>query len=99
MEDVLEVYHRPLDPQRPQLCLDEASKQLLGETREPLPLLPGLPRRQDYEYERHGTSNLFMLFDPLSGRRRVKVTARRAKVDLSRPVVKCSKSRSKNAHL
>jgi transposase len=83
MEDVLEVYHRPYDPQRPQVCLDEASKQLLGETREPLPLLPGLPRRQDYEYVRNGTSNLFMLFDPLSGRRRVKVTARRTKVDLA----------------
>jgi len=83
MEEVLEVYHRPYDPRRPQVCLDEASKQLLGETREPLPLLPGLPRREDYEYERHGTSNLFMLFDPLSGRRRVKVTARRAKVDLA----------------
>jgi transposase len=83
MEDVLEVYHRPFDPQRPQVCLDEASKQLLGETREPLPLAPGVPRRQDYEYERNGTSNLFMLFDPLLGRRRVKVTARRTKVDLA----------------
>jgi hypothetical protein len=83
MEDVLEVYHRPDDPKRPQVCLDEASKQLLGETREPLGLLPGLPRRQDYEYERNGTSNLFMLFNPLSGRRRVKVTARRTKIDLA----------------
>jgi transposase len=83
MEDVLEVYHRPHDPKRPQVCLDEASKQLLGETREPLPLLPGMPRRQDYEYVRNGTSNLFMLFDPLLGRRRVKVTARRTKVDLA----------------
>jgi DDE superfamily endonuclease len=83
MEEVLEVYHRPSDPKRPQLCLDEASKQLLGETREPLPLVPGSPRRQDYEYERHGTSNLFMLFNPLLGRRRVKVTARRTKIDLA----------------
>ncbi len=83
MEDVLEVYHRPYDPKRPQVCLDEASKQLLGETREPLPLVPGSPRRQDYEYERNGTSNLFMLFNPLSGRRRVKVTARRTKIDLA----------------
>jgi hypothetical protein len=83
MEDVLEVYHRPYDPKRPQLCLDEASKQLLKETREPYPLLPGMPRRQDYEYERNGTSNLFMLFNPLSGRRRVKVTARRTKIDLA----------------
>jgi len=83
MEDVLEVYQRPADPKRPQLCLDEASKQLLKETREPLPLVSGSPRRQDYEYERNGTSNLFMLFDPLLGRRRVKVTARRTKVDLA----------------
>jgi hypothetical protein len=81
MEDILEVYHRPYDPMRPQLCLDEATKQLLGETREPLPLLPRLPRRQDYEYVRNGTSNLFMLFEPLQGRRRVKVTERRTKVD------------------
>jgi transposase len=83
MEDVLEVYHRPYDPKRPQVCLDEASKQLLKETREPLPLAPGSPRRQDYEYERNGTSNLFMLFNPLLGRRRVKVTARRTKIDLA----------------
>jgi hypothetical protein len=83
MEEVLEVYHRPYDPQRPQVCLDEASKQLLGETRQPLPLVPGSPRRQDYEYERNGTSNLFMLFNPLLGRRRVKVTARRTKIDLA----------------
>jgi transposase len=81
MEDVLEVYHRPYDPKRPQVCVDEATKQLLKETREPLGLLPGLLRRQDDEYERHGTSNLFMLFEPLSGRRRVKVTERRTKVD------------------
>jgi hypothetical protein len=83
MEEVLEVYHRPYDPKRPQVCLDEATKQLLKETREPLPLSPGLPRRQDYEYERNGTSNMFMLFDPLAGRRRVKVTARRTKIDLA----------------
>lgn len=81
MEDVLEVYHRPYDPQRPQVCLDEATKQLLADTREPLPLAPGLPRRQDYEYERQGTSNLFLSFEPLQGRRRVKVTERRTKVD------------------
>jgi DDE superfamily endonuclease len=83
MEEVLEVYHRPYDPKRPQLCLDEATKQLLKETREPMPLSPGLPRRQDYEYERNGTCNMFMLFDPLAGRRRVKVTARRTKIDLA----------------
>ena len=81
MEDVLEVYHRPYDPKHPQVCLDETNKQLLKETRAPLPLAPGVLRRQDYEYERNGTSNLFMLFEPLAGRRRVKVTERRTKVD------------------
>ncbi len=81
MEDVLEVYHRPYDPARPQVCMDEASKQLLGETREPLPLAPGHPRREDYEYERHGTRNLFMFFEPLGGWRHVKVTEQRTRVD------------------
>jgi transposase len=81
MEDVLEVYHRPYDPTQPQVCMDEASKQLLGETREPLPLSPGHPRRQDYEYERNGTRNLFLFFEPLRGWRHVKVTQQRTKVD------------------
>jgi hypothetical protein len=81
MEDVLEVYHRPEDPQRPVVCLDEISKQLLADSREPLPLAPGQPRREDYEYVRHGTANLFLLFAPLAGWRQVKVTERRTKVD------------------
>jgi len=81
MEDVLSVYHRPYDPQRPQVCMDEASKQLLGETREPLGLSPGQPRREDYEYVRHGTRNLFLFFEPLRGFRSVKVTEQRTKVD------------------
>ncbi len=81
MEDVLEVYHRPYDPQRPQVCVDEVSQELHSDVREPLPLSPGQPARQDYEYERHGTANLFMLFEPLAGWRRVKVTARRTKRD------------------
>ena len=83
MEDVLEVYTRPYDPKRPQVCLDEASKQLVAQTRTPLPLLPGQAAREDYEYERRGTANLFMLFEPLAGKRRVKVTTRRTAVDFA----------------
>ncbi len=83
MEDVLDVYHRPYDPKRPQVCLDETSKQLIRETRAPIPVEPGQPERVDYEYERNGTANLFMVFEPLAGRRRVKVTERRTKVDFA----------------
>jgi hypothetical protein len=83
MEDVLEVYHRPYDPKRPQVCLDEQSRQLIRETRTPIPASPGQPERVDYEYERNGTANLFMVFEPLAGRRRVKVTDRRTKIDFA----------------
>jgi DDE superfamily endonuclease len=86
MEDVLEVYHRPYDPRRPQVCLDETSKQLIGEVRPPLPLRPGRPRREDSEYERHGTANLFMVFEPLAGVRRVEVTERRTNQDFARVI-------------
>jgi hypothetical protein len=81
MEDVLDVYQRPYDPKRPQVCLDEASKQLIGETRWPVPVKPGQPARVDYEYVRNGTANLFMVFEPLAGKRYVKVTDRRTKKD------------------
>ena len=81
MEDVLEVYTRPHNPARPLVCLDETSKQLVAETRTPLPMQPGLPARYDYEYERNGTASLFMLFAPLEGWRHVKVTERRTAVD------------------
>jgi hypothetical protein len=84
MEEVLEVYHRPYDAKRPVVCCDEASKQLLADVREPLPPRPGEPLRVDYEYERRGTANLFMLFEPLAGRRHVEVTARRTKGDFAR---------------
>jgi hypothetical protein len=83
MEDVLEVYTRPYDPQRPQVCLDETSKQLVADTRAPIPAAPGQPERIDYEYERKGTANLFMVFEPLAGQRRVKVTERRTAVDFA----------------
>jgi DDE superfamily endonuclease len=81
MEDVLEVYHRPHDPGRPLVCLDETSKQLVAETRQPLPIRPGRPARYDYEYKRNGVANLFMLFAPLEGWRHVKITQSRAAID------------------
>ena len=81
MEDVLEVYQRPRDPARPLVCLDETSKQLIIETRVPVPMKPGQKARHDYEYERNGVANLFMMFAPLEGWRHVKVTGRRAAVD------------------
>ena len=81
MEDVLEVYQRPRDPQRPLVCLDETSKQLIVETRAPIPVKPGRPARHDYEYERNGVANLFMMFAPLEGWRHVKVTDRHAAID------------------
>jgi len=81
MEDVLEVYQRPHDPERPVVCLDETSKQLIVETRAAVPAKPGRKARQDYEYERNGVANLFMLFAPLEGWRHVKVTERHATID------------------
>lgn len=84
MEDVLEVYTRPHDPSRPLVCLDETSKQLIAETRTPIPMKPGRPARCDYEYERNGVANLFMLFAPLEGWRHVVVTDRRAATDYAK---------------
>jgi uncharacterized small protein (DUF1192 family) len=81
MEDVIEVYHRPHDPDHPVVCLDETSKQLIAETRVPIPAKPGQPARHDYEYERNGTANLFMMFAPLEGWRHVEVTDRHTAVD------------------
>ena len=81
MEDVLAVYTRPRDPDCPLVCLDETSKQFLAETRVPIPMKPGRPARCDYEYERNGTANLFMMFAPLEGWRHVKVTDRHTAVD------------------
>jgi hypothetical protein len=78
---VLEVYHRPYDEKRPLVCLDEASKQLVGEAVEPTPAAPGQPERFDYEYVRNGTANLFMVSEPLRGGRAVPVTERRTAKD------------------
>ena len=84
MEDVLETYQRPRDPDRPLVCLDETSKQLIAETRAPIPPKPGRPARHDYEYLRNGVANLFMMFAPLKGWRRVEVTDHHAAVDYAK---------------
>ena len=90
MEDVLAVYHRPHDPQRPVVCLDECSKQLIGEVRTPVPPRParddrpGRAERYDCEYMRNGTANLFMAFEPLGGWRAVAVTDQRRREDWAR---------------
>ena len=81
MEDVLEVYTRPYDPRRPQVCLDETSRQLLGEVTPSLPPAPGRPAREDYEYVREGVCNLFLVCEPLAGWRQVMVSQRRTRID------------------
>ena len=83
MEDVLDLYAEPYDPQRPVVCFDETSTQLLAETRPPMPPRPGLPLRQDYEYRREGTRNLFLACEPLAGWRQVAVTQRRTMQDFA----------------
>jgi hypothetical protein len=81
MEDVLEIYKLRYDAQRPVICMDEMPKQLLAEKNEPLPCQVGTPARQDYEYKRHGVADLFMIFEPLQGKRFVEVTQKRRKVE------------------
>jgi hypothetical protein len=81
MEDVLDVYTRPYDPRSPQVCLDEASRQLLADVAPPLPPAPGHPARQDYEYARNGVCNLFLMCEPLRGWRHVTGSDRRTRLD------------------
>ena len=81
MEDILEIYQRPYDSSCPVVCMDEMSKQLIEETRIPLPVSLGNPQKYDYEYKRKGVNNVFMVFEPLDGQRHVSVTDRRTKVD------------------
>jgi len=81
MEDVLEVYTQSNDANRPQVCMDETSKQLLSDLHEPLPAQPGQSKRVDYEYQREGVADLFMFFEPLAGKRFVKVTSQRTRKD------------------
>ena len=86
MEDVLDVYHRPYDPLRPQVCLDEASKQLISETRPSIPPQPGQVRRVDAEYRRNGTASVFMMTVPLEGKRHVRVREHRKRKDFAEVV-------------
>ncbi len=81
MEDVLEVYERPADPDAPVVCMDEQPVQLVKEVRAPIPTAPGRPKRVDYEYERNGTANIFMFTEPLTGWRRVTATEHRTRTD------------------
>jgi len=83
MEDVLDVYQRPLDPRRPVVCLDEKPVQLLADVRQPLPPSPGQLARQDYEYKREGTANLFVAFEPLTNWRQIQVTRQRTRLDFA----------------
>jgi hypothetical protein len=83
MEDVLDLYTEPYDPKRPTVNFDETSKQLIRETREPLPAAPRRPARYDYEYERNGTRNLFMLVEPQAGWRHITATERRTMQDFA----------------
>jgi len=83
MEDVLELYAEPYDAKRPKVNFDESSKQLIAETRQPLPTRPGQPERFDYEYERGGTRNLFLFVEPQAGCRHINVTAQRTMIDFA----------------
>ena len=84
MEMVLDVYKRPFDPLYPVICMDESPKQLIAETRVPIPVSPGQPAKHDYEYRRCGVCNIFLACEPLRGKRMVKITERRTKEDWAR---------------
>ncbi len=86
MEDVLEVYHLPYDPDYPVVCMDESCKQLIGEVRQPIPGRPGQPARIDDEYVRNGVAEIFMEVEPLAGRRHVAVTERRTRQDWAKQI-------------
>jgi hypothetical protein len=81
MEDVLDVYKRPYDPKRPLICMDEMPKQLLADLREPIAVGPGYSARSDYEYQRNGVADLFMLFEPLQGKRHIQVEKQRRRIE------------------
>jgi len=86
MEDLLEVYHLPYDPDYPVVCMDESSKQMIGEVHEPIPCKPGQPMRMDDEYVRNGVAEIFMEVEPLAGRRHVEVTERRTRQDWAQQI-------------
>jgi DDE superfamily endonuclease len=81
MEMVLDVYKRPINPNYPVVCMDESPKQLIAETKVPIPASPGNPAKYDYEYSRCGVCNVFMSCEPLAGKRMVKITERKTRVD------------------
>ena len=81
MEDVLELYQRPYDPNFPVVCMDESSAQLIGEVQDPIPAAPGHPELMDDEYVRNGVASIFLEVEPLGGKRQVKITKRRTRVD------------------
>jgi hypothetical protein len=83
MEEVLDVYQRPYDPARPQVCLDETSRQLLEHTRVPIPARPGMPKREDDEYKRCGTANIFVAVEPLTGQVTIEATEHRTAIDFA----------------
>ena len=97
MEDILDVYQRPHDPECPIVCVDETSKQLIAETRVPIAAKPGRAARYDYEYRRNGTANLFMMFAPLEGWRHVKVTDRHTALDYAQVLKELSDTHFPNA--
>src|SRR5690606_11893442 len=86
MEDVLEVYHLPYDPDYPVVCMDESSKQLIGEVHTPIPCKPGQPMRMDDEYVRNGVAEIFMEVEPLAGKRHVAITERRTRKDWAQQI-------------
>ena len=97
MEDVLEVYHLPYDPDYPVVCMDESCKQMIGEVREPIPCAPGGPERIDDEYVRNGVAEIFMEVEPLAGKRHVAVTERRTRKDWAWQIKKMLDVRYPNA--
>jgi hypothetical protein len=99
MEDVLEVYKRPYDPKRPMVCLDETSKQLIGEVQTPVPAAPGQVAHYDYEYVRNGVANIFMIVEPLAGQRHVEVTDHRTRKDYAECLRKLADEMYPNAEM
>ena len=99
MEDIIELYHRPYDPETPLICMDEQSRQLIRETRQFIPAGPGRPERTDYEYERNGTANIFMFSEPLTGQRHVSVTERRTASDQAEEIRQLAEVRYPEARL
>jgi len=97
MEDVLDVYQRPADPNRPLVCLDEKPVQLLADIKPPLPPQPGRPVRQDYEYKRQGTGNLFVAFEPLNNWRKLQATRQRIRQDFAAFLIDLMENRYRDA--